>query len=497
MGGISVSEADAPDAHCERIRARGPSLFRRDAFCGWHVLFSAPPSPPFVGAPVVIGGCLVLCNGPVQLGEAEGTAAIQKIIRDTLDANPLGEDLESHFSLMEHVYLKLVHAEYAMVIVTQHAVCFFKDDVGTHSLGFALNPFLVSSVGYDSEMDPLRLYVYDRTSRMLHSIEKPDAPFATTMLARRSHIDPLLYYASFYEDHPWYPRSLSAEDSPGGNLPGGRGPSGDDVDAFECMFSDSMRKSIYMKKSMYEDAVVISFSGGVDSTILALFACMLSAPGRPIYLINTACEGAFDEKKGREAYSALTKKFPGHMIHLIENKLSLADIREHYATISELVLPKRGQMDINIGAVVYFTAKKAAEYGTSLLMGSGADELFCGYSKYSREYAGSTDGKVPRKFRDHLLVDTLTISSHNIARDDKAAGHFGVSLRLPFLDPRLILFSLGLAEDSLIRSEDGKLTNKWILRRVLRMHGLHAPSACPKKAMQYGSGISRHEGSMA
>ncbi|EQB61999.1 putative asparagine synthetase [Vairimorpha apis BRL 01] len=171
------------------------------------------------------------------------------------------------------------------------------------------------------------------------------------------------------------------------------------------------------------------FSGGIDSIILAMYLHFVSDISRPIYLINTGFNNSQDRINGKLAYK----------------ELSLKINQNTKEKIYDLIYPKSNNMDFNIRTVLYFTAKTARSYSKVGFLGSGADELFCGYNKYKSE-----------KPDDRIKNNKFCIK---FKRDDL----------------------------------QNEIENKIILRKILRYYNLNNLSNIPKKAMQYGSGIFKLE----
>ena len=71
--------------------------------------------------------------------------------------------------------------------------------------------------------------------------------------------------------------------------------------------------------------------------------------------------------------------------------------------------------------------------------GNMSDELFGGYAKYTQEYQTQHERVRATMFRD--VTQSYEI---NLERDWKVCSDLGAELRLPYMDPRIIRFALGL-----------------------------------------------------
>jgi asparagine synthase (glutamine-hydrolysing) len=79
----------------------------------------------------------------------------------------------------------------------------------------------------------------------------------------------------------------------------------------------------------------------------------------------------------------------------------------------------------------------------------------------------------------------------NLERDWKVCSDLGAELRLPYMDPRIIRFALGLPLKHKLPTE-GKEPRKIILRSLAETLGLPSKIAMkPKKAAQYSSGTGK------
>ena len=108
----------------------------------------------------------------------------------------------------------------------------------------------------------------------------------------------------------------------------------------------------------------------------------------------------------------------------------------------------------------YFTARLAAEHVKVILTGEGADELFAGY-KYHREIAGAED--LQRELRRSIGA----LHNINLQRVDRLTMAHSIEARVPFLDVNMIALAQQIpAELKLRRMPDGRLVEKWILRKA-------------------------------
>jgi len=220
-----------------------------------------------------------------------------------------------------------------------------------------------------------------------------------------------------------------------------------------------------------EDTVAISFSGGLDSTVIATIAKRHAG----VELFSAGMEDSPDigyaEKAAAELSLPLNKVF-----------IDEGSAMEVYGKCHAM-LPL-DFLKLEILVPVYYVAEAAARKGHKvLLFGAGAEELFVGYERY---YTYKEEGKD----LDSILKEEFrTLPKRDIGRMKKVCRKFGIEARFPFYDREIakMVFSVPLEE----RMEDREL-KKGLLREAAKLLG--TPEIAlkrRKKAMQYGSGIHR------
>ncbi|KAI5169572.1 hypothetical protein PAEPH01_0824 [Pancytospora epiphaga] len=421
-------------------------------------------------------------SGPVEICCNDSKACSPEEIPDKF-IRP--DNRSIYIAIQVYLAASQSEGEFAISISLPEWCVFFKDDIGRRSLGISFTPFTLSSLGYHEELDPLKIYIYDFTHKCLFSIYKPETSFLQVYfsllpLVKNFNIP---YAHGCGITHP-ISNGLPVASQFNQSIPE---KYKEPIDLVINTFKTAV------ERRLPDDGLVVGFSGGVDSTLVALFVHLTALNDRPIYLVNTSFPDSFDRRSGRASHQALCKLTPiKNRFILIENDLYEDEIKMHRDRINLLISPKTTQMHSNIGAVLYFTGKTARNYGKTLYLGSGADEVFGGYNKYSRSTEYSKDTTLP-DFRIHMLYDLFTISAHNLCRDDRVIGDWGIETRFPFLDRSLIKLTFYLDSSYFIRKNSSGVTNKSILRDILHRYGLVESSLIPKKAMQYGAGISRVE----
>lgn len=243
-------------------------------------------------------------------------------------------------------------------------------------------------------------------------------------------------------------------------------------------------------KAACEPKTGVIFSGGIDSSLLAVLAarhCSVTA-----YTVGV--EDAPD--------LPFAKQLKSHFRHEII-KLSDDDIDRELEKILPIIKKTEGEVSpVRVGAEFpsYFAAKAAAEDGFKVVLsGQGPDEMFGGYARYlpvlSKEgYPG---------LEKLLKKDTAELKDEIIKIDRAICEYNGVSLRNPFLTDDFVKY--GLSIDVKQRLWSGKTKpeypcekheGKYVIRKFCEKIAAEEilPKEIvwrPKKAAQYGSGIHK------
>ncbi|ASJ02282.1 asparagine synthase [Thermococcus profundus] len=208
----------------------------------------------------------------------------------------------------------------------------------------------------------------------------------------------------------------------------------------------------------------VLFSGGLDSSIVALLASKYS----DVILYTAGMEGSQDLEWARKASELLG-------LELREYVFTEDEVEEELPRIA-FTIEEPNPMNLAIGIPLYFATRLAGKDGVKVLLsGQGADELFGGYAKYLE--------------RPELMEeDIINLSERNLARDDKIAMLNGVEGRYPFLSMPVVWTALNIPLE--LKISGG--VRKAILRKLALKLGLPAEIASrEKKAAQYGSGAQK------
>jgi asparagine synthase (glutamine-hydrolysing) len=242
--------------------------------------------------------------------------------------------------------------------------------------------------------------------------------------------------------------------------------------ALETLLLESTRKRVSDL-----DSVAVAFSGGVDSSVVAVLAQHV---GLEVQLLSVGLENQPEVMFTQQAAEAL--ELPIHIQTYTTIELE--------KTLQEVLWLTEEPDIVNacIAVPFFWLAETASKFGYPVLLaGQGADELFGGYQRYLTEYAKLGAEAVEQT----MFYDVENAYAANFQRDNQVCAYHGIELRLPFIDPHVVDFVMRLPLRHKINSTEDKL-RKRILRRTAQ--NLDIPSFLadkPKKAVQYTTGVTK------
>lgn len=204
------------------------------------------------------------------------------------------------------------------------------------------------------------------------------------------------------------------------------------------------------------------FSGGLDSSIIGA----LSATSRA-FIVTLQPYGE-DLDYAEKVANSLGLELH-HKVITVEEALDSIPTTIRILKSFDLAIPN----DI----AVYFGLKLARDSGAkSVMTGDGADELFAGYS-----YMYELD------LKDYIqrIAHMMHFSSNDLGK------HLGLEIKQPYLDKEFTQFAANIAPNLKVKSEEGKIWGKWILRKAFE--GLLPEEIIwqDKRPLELGSGTTR------
>lgn len=294
-----------------------------------------------------------------------------------------------------------------------------------------------------------------------------------------------------------------------------------------CLNCRSEKTSINCIHSKF----AIAFSGGIDSTLLALGLDKVIDKRETIDLITVAFkENSPDRESVGCAFEEIRKLCPSRRWRLVICDVSKSELyRQREAKIRDLIWPCNTVIDDSLGCACWFIGlgfgrsidstmdedefrklmpnflayspegcnldggSFQEEYycpATMLLVGSSIDEQLGGYS--SHRIAWTTRGT--RGFVDEISHQMRRISTRNLGRDDRIYSDHGRDVKLPYLDLQLVSYlnqlPVGLKADFERPLDMGP---KMLLRELAFEWNLHKTGRRIKRAMQFGTRIAKLE----
>jgi len=217
-------------------------------------------------------------------------------------------------------------------------------------------------------------------------------------------------------------------------------------------------------------ADAVSFSGGVDSSVVAELV------DGPLYVAGYPDAG--DVARARSAADRLGRDLT--VVELDDESVETAVGRVAAAT--NLTDP----MAVSIAVPLFVVASRAAEDGAdSLALGQGADELFGGYEKVA---TAPNDDRLDATTVRAAARETIGSLPEQLRRDVLAVRSVGIEPVTPLLHDDVVATALRLDGPHLV-SPAGE--RKWAFRRAARTFVPDRLAFRSKTAVQYGSGVSR------
>lgn len=227
-----------------------------------------------------------------------------------------------------------------------------------------------------------------------------------------------------------------------------------------------------VEKRIPETKFGIMFSGGIDSTVLAMICKNL---GKDFVCYTTALE---EEGMGRAEDLEYAKKAASEFgFELKVIKINMDDAERYLKKVIPLI------EDTNVVkagvALTFFPLCMEAKKDSVkvILSGLGSEEIFAGYQRHKRAL----------DINNECLHGLMKLWERDLYRDDVVTMNNSIELRVPFLDKELIEYCLKIPEKYKIK----KGIEKYVLRLVAEELKLGEIAWRKKKAAQYGSKTDR------
>jgi len=233
------------------------------------------------------------------------------------------------------------------------------------------------------------------------------------------------------------------------------------------LIEESVRRRVVGRRR-----VAVSFSGGLDSSILAVVA----SKHADVVLCSAYASGSRDEGQSARAADLLGLR--------LETALLDAGTLAKRSGEAELPPGEATMMDRALWCIYSTTSELARRSkAPTILLGQLADELFGGYMKYAVKAREEGAAAAERM----MAADVRACADRGFLRDE-AACSASCEVRFPYAEERIASFAAGLPFEYKIREGERKA----VLRAAALELGLPEELAsAPKKAAQFSSGASR------
>ena len=214
-------------------------------------------------------------------------------------------------------------------------------------------------------------------------------------------------------------------------------------------------------KESCNTSVTVSFSGGIDSTLVAFLAKKYS----DVELIAVGTPESHDLEAAKTAAKMIGMDLT--VIEIEQNEM----VSEGFKMQKEINLKA---IEVEFMLPFWIAAKNSKN--PTLMCGQGADEVFGGYARFRKNNAVN-----------NLSKEIKDLNKRLIDREEKIAEIFGLKLSCPYLSEDVIGAATLFSEEERI-GDVGKVP----LRQAAKMLGLPKEIADrKKKAAQYGSGSQK------
>jgi len=259
------------------------------------------------------------------------------------------------------------------------------------------------------------------------------------------------------------------------------------ISSMENSFDDLETNKQRMKRILKEkidDSVIrrtknlkrfgIMFSGGVDSTYLAILCKK--------HDLNFTCYSVgLENSKDLEYAKKIAEKYS--LKHI--SKIVTIDEVEKYIEETIKILKSIDIVWVSVGAVVNAAMQLAIKNDDSVLFsGLGTEEIFAGYQRHEEAFEKGEFEELHKECWNGLK----NMWQRDLLRDYMLADHFGIDVRTPYMDKEVISAAMNIHPMYKLDKEEKKI----ILREIAEETGLEKEFAWrKKKAAQYGSNFIR------
>ncbi len=224
------------------------------------------------------------------------------------------------------------------------------------------------------------------------------------------------------------------------------------------------------KRTENLDNFGVLFSGGVDSSLIALICKQLN--------LNFTCYSIGLENSQDIEAAKKTADFYGFNL---KYKILPLDEFEDIIKDTIKILNNGDIVWVSVGSVLYAAGKLALNDNINILFGGlGSEEIFAGYQRHEEALKENNF----EALHDECWNGLKNMWQRDLKRDFLIAKNLNLQLKTPYMDLDLIKYAMQINPMYKLDKQDKKI----ILREVAKDIGLKEEFAFrPKKAAQYGS----------
>jgi asparagine synthase (glutamine-hydrolysing) len=224
-----------------------------------------------------------------------------------------------------------------------------------------------------------------------------------------------------------------------------------------------------VKRLIADVPVGVYLSGGLDSSLVA---SIMKKHVKELHSFTAGMKDSPDILKARQAARYLDTKHHELIYTKADMKKALEDVIWHLESFDAPL--------VRSAIPMYFVSALASEHVKVILSGEGADELFAGYSYFSK-YRGA-------RLRKEMNRAIMSLQDTNLQRADRISMAHGLEARVPFLDYRLLRYSLGIPVEYLEQRQGTQ--EKQLLREAFEGYLPEDILYRPKMKFSVGAGSS-------
>ena len=225
-----------------------------------------------------------------------------------------------------------------------------------------------------------------------------------------------------------------------------------------------------IKNKIPEQKFGILFSGGVDSSLIALVAKRFSR--------NFVCYCVyFSGKNIKDKDIVYAEKAAKELnLKLKKIKLDLDKTEKIIKKVTKLV--GADVVKVGVGAVVFAAMQEAKKDNVKFVFsGLGSEEIFAGYERH-----------LVKDINKECWRGLELMYDRDFVRDFRISDYFKIKILVPFLDKEVVKVAMNIPGEQKIKGD----VKKYVLRLIANELGLKKEFAFRKKlAAQYGSNVQK------